>query len=311
MRAVRELVLTAGAVLGAACLAMGLVAVVAGVDVLVFRSGSMAPAIETGDLAFTETVEATDVHRGDVVSVLDADGQRVTHRVVGLSAVGGRHELTLKGDANEQADREVYTVTEVQRVLFVVPRAGYLVAWATGPVGLVLLGGYATFLVSVLIRRRSGGHEDPRPPSGRTPPKRRAARPARRRAPATLASMVGGAIAILPTQAWAAPWTNPVTATGTFTATTVPAPTLSCGALGLLSVRFNWTAVAGATNYTLHHGSGGSQTLTLTGTTHTLTGAISGGTAWVVANRNFGSTTWSSVASNTRSYTVAVVSLCS
>ena len=66
----------------------------------------------------------------------------------------------------------------------------------------------------------------------------------------------------------------------------------------------------GGHDYTLHYGSGGAQTQTVAGTTATITAAISGGTAWVVANRNFGSTTWTSVASQTRTYTVAVVSLC-
>lgn len=98
---------------------------------------------------------------------------------------------------------------------------------------------------------------------------------------------------------------------GTFGADTIPAPTLSCGALGVLSVTFNWTAVPGATSYTLHYGSGGSLTLDVADTTATLVAAIAGGTAWVVAHRDFGQTTWDSVASNTRTYTVAVVSLCS
>ena len=60
----------------------------------------------------------------------------------------------MRGDANEQPDAEVYTVTEAQRVVFVVPKAGYVVAWSTGPVGLVLLGGYGAFLLSVLLRRK-------------------------------------------------------------------------------------------------------------------------------------------------------------
>jgi hypothetical protein len=98
---------------------------------------------------------------------------------------------------------------------------------------------------------------------------------------------------------------------GSIGAGTIPAPTLTCGALGVLSVTFDWTAVPGATSYTLHYGSGGSSTLDLAGTTTTLVAAIAGGTAWVVAHRDFGQTTWDSVDSNTRSYTVAVVSLCS
>lgn len=107
-------------------------------------------------------------------------------------------------------------------------------------------------------------------------------------------------------------WADPATTTtGSFAAGTVSAPTLSCGALGVLSVTFNWTAVTGATGYTLHYGAGGASTLNTTNTTATLVAAITGGTAWVVAHRDFASTTWSSASSNTRSYTVAVVSLCS
>jgi len=93
---------------------------------------------------------------------------------------------------------------------------------------------------------------------------------------------------------------------------TVPAPaTFTCGTLGVLSVTFNWTAVAGATNYTLHYGSGGALTKAVTGTSTTIVTPISSGTAWLQANRSFGATTWTSVASATRTYTVAAVSLCS
>jgi len=77
--------------------------------------------------------------------------------------------------------------------------------------------------------------------------------------------------------------------------------------LGVLSVTFNWPAVPNATNYTLHYGG---QTLTTSSTTATITAAITGGTAWVNVNRNFGSVTWTSANSNTRTFTVAVASLC-
>lgn len=309
MRRTREVLLTLGAVLGALCLLLGGVAVAAGVDVLVFRSGSMSPTIETGDLALTRTVRASELRPGDVVSVVDSHGNRVTHRVVDLARQGDDRQLTLRGDANQSADREVYTVSEAQRVAVVVPKAGYLLAWSTGPAGLVLLGGYGAFLISVLVRGKGRGDGDPPPPRRRAAPRRRASRKA---APALLALVVGAAVATAPSHAWAAPWTDPVTVSGTSltSATIPPSASFSCGALGLLSVTFNWSAVAGATNYTLHYGNGGTSTVTVAGTSRTITSAISGGTAWVVANHNFGSTTWSSVASNTRTYTVAVVSLC-
>ena len=157
MRRVRELLLTLGAVLGALCLVLGIVAVTVGVHLLVFRSGSMSPTIDTGDLALTRTVDATELRVDDVVSVIDSSGNRVTHRVVNLAEQGSERQLTMRGDANQQPDAEVYTVREAQRVVFVVPKAGYVVDWSTGPVGLVLLGGYGAFLLSVLLRRKDRG----------------------------------------------------------------------------------------------------------------------------------------------------------
>ena len=309
----RELVLTVGAVLGALCLVLGLVMVATGLSPLIFRSGSMAPAIDTGALALARTVPASDVRRGDVVSVVDAGGSRVTHRVVNVAADGERRQLVLQGDANRTPDHETYVVTEVQRVVLDVPRLGYVVGWVNGPVGLFLLGGYATFLLSVLLRHKDDlGGDAPQPPAtGR----RKASRRAGSRVPGVLAmsALLAGIGTLTPAPVWAAPWTNPVTVAGTtLTAGAVAAPaTFTCGALGVLSVQFNWAAVAGATSYTLHYGSGGALTTTTASTTATIVSAISGGTAWVVANRAFGSVTWTSTASSTRTYTVAVVSLCS
>jgi signal peptidase I len=247
MRRIREVLLTVGAVLGAVCLLLGLVAVTVGVHVLVFRSGSMSPTIDTGDLALTRTVSAGELRTDDVVSVIDAGGNRVTHRLVGVAEQGGQRQLTLQGDANEQPDSEIYTVTEAQRVVFVVPKAGYLVGWSTGPAGLLLLGAYGAFLVTVLLRRKD---DDPDPPARRSPPKRRADRSARRGAPVLLAVVLGGAMATVPTQAWAAPWTDPVTVTGsTFMSYVVPKPAIvGCnvtgGALSQKTATITWTEVS-------------------------------------------------------------------
>jgi hypothetical protein len=110
--------------------------------------------------------------------------------------------------------------------------------------------------------------------------------------------------------AWAAPWTDAVPITGqAVTASSINAPTLNCGGLGTLSVTFNWTSVSGATGYQL---TAGDTTYPVQTTrTRTITAAIAGGSATVRALHDFGSTTWTSAASNQRNYTVAVVSLCS
>ncbi|WP_248581362.1 signal peptidase I [Nocardioides sp. InS609-2] len=193
---IREVLLTAGAVLGTGCLLLGMAAVVFGAHVLVFRSGSMAPSAHTGDVALARTVSATELRPGDVVSVLNATGDRVTHRVVDVAGQGHLRRLTLKGDANDTPDREVYTLSEAQRVLFVVPKAGFVVAWGTGPIGLMALGGYTVFLLWVLLRR--GERDDHNSPS-----------PARWALPVALILVAGAAAATgLPARAWAAPWTD-------------------------------------------------------------------------------------------------------
>lgn len=249
MRRLREALLTGGAVLGATCLLLGLLAVTAGVHLLVFRSGSMSPTIATGDLALTRTIAASELRVDDVVSVIDSGGNRVTHRVENIAEQGDQRQLTMRGDANERPDSEIYSVNEAQRVFFVVPRAGYVVAWSTGPVGLVLLGGYGAFLLSVLLRRKEGDDDAPGPTRRSDAPKRRATRQgARRGAPALLAVAIGGAMTVLPTAASAAPWTDPVAVGGTsFSAYTVTKPLiLSCDVTGLTqkTARITWTAVS-------------------------------------------------------------------
>jgi signal peptidase I len=307
LRRVGDHALSLGALLGLAALLSATLGAALGVRPLFFRSGSMSPAIGTGSMALARSVPAADLRPGDVVSVVTASGSRVTHRVIGTRIEAGDTVLTLRGDANRVPDPDTYAVDSAYRVFWHVPWVGYAVGAALTPAGLFLLGIGVTGLL-VLAGRGGAGRSRPRGGrrARRAAPHRHRARRAGATAVAAMAVVAGPA-----GPASAAPWTDGVTISGsTLTAGTVAAPTLSCGALGVLSVTFNWTAVSGATSYTLHYGIGGSSTTTTASTTITLIAAISGGTAWVEANHNYGSTTWTSNASNTRSYTVAVVSLC-
>jgi signal peptidase I len=299
----RETALTLGAGLGLMCLLLAVAAPLLGVRLLVFESGSMSPTVETGGLALTRSVPADELDVGDVVSVIPASGIRVTHRIVGIDRTGGQTLVSLKGDANEAPDPEPYPVTEADRVIVHVNHLGFVVDALASPYAVFAGGAFVAVLLMLAFRRRRPGH----------------AAAGRHRAPVAAALVVAVALVgagtlvpsrVLPT---AAAFTDAASVpSGSLATTTVlPSSAFTCGALGVLSVTFNWAAVPGASSYTLHYGSGGTLTLTGTGTTRTITTAISGGTAWVVANRDFGSTTWSSVASTTRSYTVAVVSLCS
>lgn len=240
-RGVRELVLTVGALLGVLGLLVVLAGLVLDVRPLVFLSGSMAPAIDTGALALVRTVPAADLRVGDVVSVVDVGGTRVTHRVVSLASQGEQRQLTLRGDANRSADREVHTVTEADRVIASVPRLGYVLGWMSGRLGMLLLGLYGAFLASVLLRGRDDGPPSPpRPPPSRR--KRRAA-PAstRRQASRVLAVTVIGAAALLPSPASAAPWTDGVGVAGTaLAAHTVAAPDSTTCSISSPSATITW-----------------------------------------------------------------------
>ena len=79
-RGAREVFLTFGALLGVLCIAATVAGAAFGVKPLVFRSGSMSPAINTGDLAVSRTVDARELKADDIVSVINSKGNRVNHR---------------------------------------------------------------------------------------------------------------------------------------------------------------------------------------------------------------------------------------
>ena len=218
---VRAVALTVGAVVGTLCLVFALLGATAGVRTLVFTSGSMSPALDTGDLAVTRPVALAHLSPGDVVSVFDARGARVTHRVVEVDTA--RHLLRLKGDANEVADPAPYPADRVDRVLFAVPAGGYVLTWLGGPPATLLLGAYLMFLLSVLRPRGRAG--------------------------STAAGLVlvvglaaGGTARPEPTLA---AFTDAVPIGGTTVkAYTVPKPVITGCSAGLFTVTVSWTAVS-------------------------------------------------------------------
>lgn len=312
-----DLLLTLGAIVGAVVLVLLAAGVAWQARPVAVRSGSMSPTLPVGSVAVVRRVPVSRLQVGDVVTVTSGD-HLVTHRIVQLTRHGERVTLQLRGDANPAPDPDLYDVTSAERVVASVPWIGYVLAGLTGPAGWFLGAVYAFWLG----RRLVSGAEDPLSP-GRHRSRRRPARGTRRgprRRPGrglvvgTVASTlaVGATLGLGASRASAA-WADSVPFVGpSLTTTTIPRPaTFTCGGLGILSVTFTWSAVAGATSYDLHYGSGGSQVVTVTGTSYTVVSALSGGTAWVQANVNYGSTTWRSIASTSRSYTVALVSLCS
>jgi len=320
-RVAADAALWLGAIVGALCILITLLGVIFGIRPLIFRSGSMSPTITTGSLAFAHTTPVADVQVGDIVSV-PVHGTRVTHRVVRVIRSGSVVRLQLRGDANRTPDQQLYQVTSVEKVWFSVPGMGFVLAWLSRPPGIFVLVLYAAGMLALIFRRPAAGRNSQGGAGGQDQPVQlqrstdadRDDRHHRSLHVRSLlgAGLLGGTAAFGAIPSWAA-FTDTVPVSGsTMTAYTVPAPTFNCGLIGVLSVQFTWTAVASATSYTLHTGTNGTTTQTIpAGTTSaTLTTAISGGTAWVNANIGSGSNIWSSVNSNTRTYTVAVASIC-
>ncbi len=156
----REIVLNVGAIAGLICVFAAAASFLFGVKPLVFRSGSMSPEIPTGALAFSSPVSAGDLKAGDVVSVVNDQGTRITHRIHEIvSADGASAVLILKGDANKDADISPYTVTEVDRVFFSLPGLGYAVSWLSSPAA-IFLGGALVGGVMVLAFGPSAKRKD-------------------------------------------------------------------------------------------------------------------------------------------------------
>lgn len=243
-RVVRESVLWGGGVLGALCLASLAAGWLFNITPLVFASGSMSPAYDTGALGIARTVPAADVVVGDVVSVRDPDGNRVTHRVADVAAAtDGRALLNLQGDANSVPDPQVYAVETADRVVAGVPLVGYALNAAASPFGIAtaVLLALGALTLAFGPSRRDGS------------PRRHLAVPAG----AAAAVLVGGALGASGQLPWAftsAYWTDSATATVQASTPAVvthqqPACTSKTSNPGAQRAAITWTAVGAQYEY--------------------------------------------------------------
>lgn len=150
--AVGVLFLTVATCLAAAGVLLGL-----GFRPLVVRSGSMEPAIRTGDLIFTRMVPARDIEPGDVVTFRDPSrsGELVTHRAISVRRAGRSIDVRTRGDANTGEESwSIDRTGRVGRYAFRVPGAGFVLAWIAHPLvrTVMLLGGVV--LIGLLLLRR-------------------------------------------------------------------------------------------------------------------------------------------------------------
>lgn len=103
-----------------------------GLRPLVVRSGSMQPTLQIGDVVLVEDVRAVDLDVGDVATLLQPDGDTLTHRVTDVERVGGTVLITTRGDANTGDETTPLDPDAlVGRVRWQIPAVGRLVAAAS------------------------------------------------------------------------------------------------------------------------------------------------------------------------------------
>jgi signal peptidase len=125
-----------GLVLGALLVAP--VSLALGARSYVVRSGSMTPAIRTGDVVVAAPIAPLAARVGDIVTFRDPQGgaRLISHRVRVIHRAGGEVEFTTQGDANSGQER--WTVPlggRIGKVRYWLPKLGYAVAWTGSPAG--------------------------------------------------------------------------------------------------------------------------------------------------------------------------------
>ncbi len=128
-----------------------------GYRALTVRSGSMAPALLTGDLIVTHLVRPSSVRIGDIVTFSDQsrDGVLVTHRVIEVSRQGQTYSFVTKGDSNTGVDKwTIGKEGEVDRLTLRVPNLGFTVARVSSPVTRTVLVGFSLALLAIPIVRK-------------------------------------------------------------------------------------------------------------------------------------------------------------
>jgi signal peptidase len=120
---------------------------------LVVLSGSMTPALRTGDVSVVRSIAPLDASPGDIVTFRDPDNAErlITHRVRAMHAQGDAVVFRTLGDANNVSEHwRVPASGEIGRVIYSIPKLGWVLAYARTKGLFVLMLGGALALLLVL-----------------------------------------------------------------------------------------------------------------------------------------------------------------
>ncbi len=147
---------TVASIFGSLCIVLVILGLTMHISLIMFGTGSMAPAIPAGSVAVVQRIAAAEMEVGDVVTVDRPGRLPVTHRVVEIIEVDGdAATFVLRGDANEHPDPEPYTAEHVRVVLWSMPGLARFVVPFQNPfvLGLMTLGATAVVVWSFWPRR--------------------------------------------------------------------------------------------------------------------------------------------------------------
>ncbi len=113
-----------------------------GVDykILVVKSGSMEPTIQTGSLVLVAPKEI--YKQGDIITFWSKISKKIptTHRIVSREEKEGNVFFITKGDANKNVDtQKIKKKNIVGKVVFSVPYLGYALNFLKTKIGFVLI----------------------------------------------------------------------------------------------------------------------------------------------------------------------------
>lgn len=156
-RRLRMLVLWVGLGLLFGTLLAAVAPQLAGYRSFTVRSGSMTPAIETGDVVVTKPISPLSARVGDVVTFVDPEGtgKLFSHRVQSARTVGDEVAFVTRGDANTSTERwRVPAEGSIGEVVYRIPKVGYALSYIdSGPARLALVAIPALLLLwAALVR---------------------------------------------------------------------------------------------------------------------------------------------------------------
>lgn len=105
---------------------------------MVVRSGSMTPAIRTGDVIVVAPISPIEARVGDIVTFQDpgGSGRLLVHRVRAIVRGRGDLSFTTQGDANTTQEHwQVPREGTIGTVAYRVPKLGFAVGWIGSPAG--------------------------------------------------------------------------------------------------------------------------------------------------------------------------------